>query len=131
MTALPGDRDVQIERIAAVLATLNYNSDPDAVALYGPQIMVAQALHRAGLRVGAESVGGMEAAWNEAVAALGEGLDERSVSMWWDNRKPSGWWAAASHRFDPTRPVPLIVKGFDTKEAALHALALALGSEPK
>jgi hypothetical protein len=69
---------------------------------------------------------GLDAAWARAVAALPERLDERSLSVWWDNRKAVGWWAACTHRFDPLRPIPLIVKGYPTKEAALDALAAAL-----
>lgn len=71
----------------------------------------------------------LDAAWARALAALPERLDERSLSVWWDNRKPAGWWAACTHRFDPLRPIPLIVKGYPTKEAALDGLAAALAAQ--
>lgn len=159
--SLPGGRDVQSERIAALEGALRhiiaeavdapisetYKHYPEGYgkgwndfqqhtvaviqnALTPAEVTDILSRHAsdAGLRVEAESVGGLDP-YAEAVAALPEGYDERAISVWWDNRKPIGWRAMAVDRFSVTRPMPLTVTGYETRNEALHALALALGSD--
>ena len=94
MTALPGDRDVQIERIAAVLHGAGVSKNVPGTAFVRPMMCKmfglddcpntddhkanATALYDAGLRVEAEPVGGLEAA---DLRELREGVQQGTAAL--------------------------------------------------
>lgn len=128
--ALPGDRAAQVARIASVLPpgslTLSYG---------GTATEAAQVLFDAGLRVGADPVGGLGRAWAEAEAALPDGWHLRGVSLdlWGLTHQPPEflWFATAGRGIEDHPPLVVESEACPTPTLALHALALALGSEPK